>query len=71
MKTILTKKHNKVEVPAQYQKEEGCIAFQLVTFTINFFGKVIEFTEDTKILENGKQIVVNGNGYINRGYELN
>jgi len=71
MKTITTIKLNKVAVPVQHQKEEGCVAFQLVKFTINFFDKVIEFTEDTKILGNGKQIVINGNGYIKQGFELN
>ena len=61
-------KLQKVEVPAEYQKEEGCIAFQLVKVIINFYGKIIEDVLDTKILKNGKQIITNGNGYIKAGY---
>lgn len=54
MKLEITKMQ-KVEVPAEYQKEEGCIAFQLVKVVIDFYGR---------------QIVTNGNGYIKAGYEI-
>ena len=30
----------KVELPAEYQEEEGCVAFQLVK--VEFYGKLIE-----------------------------
>ena len=60
----------KVEVPAEYQKEEGCVAFQLIQVVINFYGKLIEDVLDTKILQDGRQIVIDGNGYIKAGYEL-
>jgi len=63
-------KLQKVEVPTEYQKEEGCVAFQLVKVVIDFYGKLIEDVLDTKILMNGKQIVTNGNGYIKAGYEI-
>ena len=69
MKLEITKMQ-KVEVPAEYQEEEGCVAFQLVKVVINFYGKVIEDILDTKILKDGRQIVTNGNGYIKAGYEI-
>ena len=45
-------------------KEEGIAAFQMVEFTIDFYGMPQVFTLDTKILENGKQIVIDGNGFV-------
>jgi hypothetical protein len=69
MKLEITKLQ-KVEVPAEYQKEEGCIAFQLVKVVIDFYGKLIEDVLDTKILQDGRQIVITGNGYIKAGYEI-
>ena len=69
MKLEITKMQ-KVEVPAEYQKEEGCVAFQLVQVVINFYGKLIEDVLDTKILQDGRQIVIDGNGYIKAGYEI-
>lgn len=69
MKLKITKLQ-KVEVPAEYQKEEGCIAFQLVKVVIDFYGKLIEDVLDTKILQDGRQIVITGNGYIKAGYEI-
>lgn len=69
MKLEITKLQ-KVEVPAEYQKEEGCIAFQLIKVVIDFYGKLIEDVLDTKILQDGRQIVITGNGYIKAGYEI-
>jgi hypothetical protein len=69
MKIQITKLQ-KVEVPTEYQKEEGCIAFQLVKVVIDFYGKLIEDVLDTKILEDGRQIIKDGNGYIKAGYEI-
>jgi len=69
MKLEITKLQ-KVEVPAEYQKDEGCIAFQLVKVVIDFYGKLIEDVLDTKILQDGRQIVITGNGYIKAGYEI-
>ena len=69
MKLEITKLQ-KVEVPAEYQKEEGCIAFELVKVVIDFYGKLIEDVLDTKILQDGRQIVISGNGYIKAGYEI-
>jgi hypothetical protein len=70
MKTLEIIKLQRTDVPVEYQKEEGCVAFQLVNFKINFFGSITESTHDTKILKDGRQIVICGCGYIPNGYEL-
>ena len=70
MKNIEITKMQRVDVPTEYQKEEGCVAFQTIKAIINFYGKLIEDVLDTKILEDGRQIVTNGNGYIKAGYEI-
>ena len=68
---IKIEKLQKTEVPAQYQKEEGCLAFQMIKLTYVFYGKQMTEYFDTKILMNGKQIVINGNGFIKDGFEIN
>lgn len=70
MKNINITKLQRVDVPVEYQKEEGCIAFQTIKVVINFYGKLIEDVLDTKIMENGVQVVIDGNGYIKAGYEI-
>ena len=70
MKNINITKLQRVDVPTEYQKEEGCIAFQTIKVVINFYGKLIEDVLDTKIMANGVQVVINGNGYIKAGYEI-
>ena len=71
MNAIETKKLQIVEVPAEYQKKEGCIAFQMVELTYTFYGKQMTERFDTKILKTGEQIVINGNGFIKDGYKIN
>ena len=71
MKTITTKKYNKVTNTDAELLNQGIVAFQLVDFTINFYGKEIETTHDTKIMMNGEQIVIGGCGYIKEGFILN
>ena len=68
--TMQIKKLQIVEVPAQYQKEEGCVAFQMIEMTYSFYGKEIVDYLDTKILANGTQRVINGNGFIKDGYAI-
>lgn len=68
---IQTKRHLLVDVPVQHQKEEGCVAFQLVELTYVFCGRRMVETFDTKILKNGKQLVINGNGIIKDGFIIN
>ena len=70
MKNIKITKMQRVEVPAEYQIEEGCVAFQLVKVAIDFYGKLIEDVLDTKILQDGRQLVTDGNGYIKAGCEI-
>lgn len=71
MKTITITKYNRVENTDIEFLNKGVVAFQLVKFSINFYGNEIETTHDTKIMSNGKQIVIGGCGYIKDGYELN
>ena len=68
MKKIETKKLTKVQVPAG--EYEDVSAFQLVEFTINFFGHIESFVLDTKIMNDGSQFVVGGNGFIADGYQV-
>lgn len=70
MTAIRVTKLQKVEVPAEYQKEEGCVAFQLVKFEYNFYGNLQSAIIDTKIMADGSQIVIDGNGFIKAGYEI-
>ncbi len=70
MKNIKITKMQRVDVPTEYQKEEGCVAFQTIKVTIEFYGKLVEDFLDSKILQDGRQILTNGNGYIKAGYEL-
>jgi hypothetical protein len=71
MKTIVTTKYNEVKNTDKELLNKGIVAFQLVKFVINFYGKEIETTHDTKIMTNGNQIVIGGCGYIKDGYQLN
>lgn len=68
---IQTKKLQRVDVPTEYQQEEGCIAFQMVEITYNFYGKQMSETFDTKILADGTQLVISGNGFIKDNFQLN
>ena len=70
MKTITTTKFNEVKNTDQQLLTDGIVAFQLVKFVINFYGSEIETTHDTKIMKDGRQIVIGGCGYIKEGYEL-
>lgn len=70
MKTITTTKYNKVENTDKELLNNGIVAFQLVKFVINFFGSEIETIHDTKIMNDGRKIVIGGCGYIKEGYEL-
>ena len=69
MKEITLSKQAKVEAPAEF-KEVGVVAFQVVNFVIDYFGNKIECSHDTKILEDGRQIVIGGDGFIEDGFEV-
>jgi len=71
MKTIITTKLQKVKNTDAEFLAMGIIAFQIVKFEYNFYGcNQVDFL-DTKIMNNGKQIVIDGNGFIKSGYEIN
>lgn len=42
----------------------------MIEMTYSFYGKEIVDYLDTKILANGTQRVINGNGFIKDGYEI-
>tara|TARA_B110000014_G_C19886911_1_gene458940 strand:- start:518 stop:733 length:216 start_codon:yes stop_codon:yes gene_type:complete len=50
---------------------EDIVAFQLVTFAYNAYGKAMESILDTKIDKSGKQTVIEGDGFIKTGYAIN
>jgi hypothetical protein len=68
---IQIKKFQLVEIPVQYQRPEGCVAFQQVELTYSFYGKQMNESFDTKILKNGDQLVISGNGFIKDNYKIN
>lgn len=70
MKSITTTKYNMVENEDKETLDKGIVAFQLVKFVINFYGNNIETIHDTKIMKDGRQIVIGGCGFIKEGYEL-
>ena len=62
------KKLQRVEAPiGEY---EDIIAFQLVEFTISFYGSIKKFILDTKILKTGEQLVTSGNGFIKDNFQI-
>jgi hypothetical protein len=70
-KKLVMKKKDLVKAPQDdFHKKRNITAFQLIDFEIDYFGKKEKFTLDTKILKNGKQFVIGGNGYIPDGYEI-
>lgn len=69
MSLMTTKKLKKVEAPAE-DKAEGIEAYQAVEFTINFGNSETVDVLDTKIMTDGRQIVIGGNGFIPHGHEL-
>jgi hypothetical protein len=46
------------------------IGFQMVNFSFDFYGIPEEFTLDTKITKEGKQIVTGNNGWIKSGQDI-
>ena len=70
MKAITITRLQKVETTDKRDLRVGIIGFQLVNVEINFYGKIITDTLDTKIMKDGRQIVIDGNGYISAGTEI-
>lgn len=69
MNAITIKRHARVELPTSEQYD-NIVAFQLVTFSYNFYGSLQSDTIDTKIMADGRQIVIDGNGFIKAGTEI-
>lgn len=67
MKAITFNKKTLVKLPAV---DDGIVAFQMVEYVIDFFGNEIRNTLDTKIMEDGRQIVIDGDGLIKAGTEI-
>ena len=67
MESLTITKMTKVDSPAN---NDGILAFQMVRFCINFFGNEIVSVLDTKIMDDGRQLVINGDGFIKTGYEV-
>lgn len=70
MKKITANKMSRVENTDAEMIKAGVVAFQLVEFIIDFFGNEIRTMHDTKIMEDGRQLVIGGCGYIPDGYEV-
>ena len=67
---IKIEKFQKTEVPSEYQKEEGCVSFQMVKISYSFYGKEMSEVFDTKILADGSQVIIDGNGFIKSGMAI-
>lgn len=52
------------------EPENNVVAFQLVDFHIGFYGSGMITTHDTKILSDGRQIVIDGCGFIPSGLDI-
>ena len=65
MKTITANKMKRVNLS---KAEDGVVAFQMVEFVVSFFGNEIVSELDTKIMEDGSQVVIEGDGFIPTGY---
>jgi len=58
---VTTNFKNRVKAPSDFENS-GVIAFQVVEFTIDFYGKKIVSSHDTKIMQDGSQFVIEGDG---------
>ena len=63
-------KLTRVEATDKRDLKKGIVAFQLVKFTYNFYGSIQTDIIDTKIMKDGKQIIIDGNGFIKAGFEI-
>ena len=68
MKKVEIKKLARIEAPAG--EYENIVAFQMIEYVIDFVGNIINGRLDTKIMSDGRQVVIDGDGYIPAGYEI-
>lgn len=71
MTAIRVTKLQKVEIPVEHLENDGIVAFQMVKFEYNFYGNLQSDIIDTKIMADGSQIVIDGNGFIKSGHQIN
>ena len=67
---LVTTKLQRVENKDPETLSTGIIAFQLVKFDYTFYGSPQSDVIDTKIISDGRQIVIDGNGFIKAGTEI-
>lgn len=70
MKNLKIKKLQRVENTDKEMLEKGIVAFQLVEIGYSFYGQSMTDVLDTKIMDNGDQIIIDGNGFIPAGFVL-
>lgn len=70
MKSLVIEKFNKVENTDKEFLKKGIVAFQLVKITYSFYGQILTDVFDTKIMSNGDQIIIDGNGFIKGGLNI-
>lgn len=70
MKQIKIEKLNIVKNTDKKLLKQGVLAFQMVKFTYSFYGCLQTDYLDTKIMQDGTQIVIDGNGFIKSGFVI-
>lgn len=70
MKAIEIKKLERVENQDTEMLQMGIVAFQMVEFSFPFFGADINSVLDTKIMSDGRQEVIDGDGFIPAGTQI-
>lgn len=67
MKKVTLNKKALVKAPAE---DFPVVAYQVVEFVISYFGTEVICEHDTRIMKDGRQIVIDGCGFIPEGYEI-
>lgn len=67
MRAITYNKKTLVKLPVV---DDGIVAFQMVEYVIDFFGNEVSNTLDTKIMEDGRQLIIGGDGFVKAGTEI-
>ncbi|MEA1848959.1 hypothetical protein U9K52_08555 [Chryseobacterium sp. MHB01] len=70
MKNVTVTKLERVENEDLEFLSMGVIAFQLVKFSYNFYGSETVSILDTKIMKDGRQIIIDGDGFVPAGTEI-
>lgn len=50
--------------------QNGIVGFQMLKVEFDFYGNIQSEKLDTKVMKDGKRIVIDGNGWIKAGTEL-